>query len=91
MSTLQEPAPHGGSGAGDLGVTRALRYELSRRDRLYLARRRLLDAGFRATVTGPVPGGRTLLVLQVDPPSTRDELDRVARIVRGTDPDSRRV
>ena len=91
MSTLQEPAPQPGGGAPVQGGTRALRYELSRRDRLYLARRRLLDAGFRATVTGPVPGGRTLLVLQVVQPATRAELDRVARIVRGTDPGSRRV
>ncbi|MCW2818062.1 MAG: hypothetical protein JWR42_849 [Marmoricola sp.] len=90
MSTLQEPAPQGGSGAPE-GAVRALRYELSRRDRLYLARRRLLDAGFRATVTGPVPGGRTLLVLQVDPPPSRAERDRVTRIVRGTDPTARRV
>lgn len=86
MSAVQEPAPHDGGRAAETDGTRALRYELSRRDRLYAARRRLLDAGFRATVTGQVPGSQTLMVLQ-GPPSTRDGRHRVARIVRGTGPD----
>jgi hypothetical protein len=89
--TLQERTPDPGGAAPAQGTARALRYELSRPDRLYLARRRLLQAGYTAVVRGPVPGSRTVVVLEVAPPSTRADLDRVARIGRGTDPTARRV
>ena len=68
-----------------------LRYELTRPDRLYLAQRRLVDAGYAAGPCGPVPGSRTLLVLQVEGLTTQADVDRVSRVVRGSDPDSRRI